>query len=92
MIAAVSAQGEAGIGQEAELADEGEAAGADPCVVPERLSAAFATAAASEDFRNFVTRDLVTPAYLNAADYQRVVDEERDIYARVVPKLPLESK
>ncbi|MGD9945415.1 MAG: tripartite tricarboxylate transporter substrate binding protein [Burkholderiaceae bacterium] len=63
-----------------------------PDDVMKRLSAAFATAVASEEFRNFVTRDLVTPAYLNAADYQRVVDEERDIYARVVPKLPLENK
>ncbi|MGE0806057.1 MAG: tripartite tricarboxylate transporter substrate binding protein [Burkholderiaceae bacterium] len=63
-----------------------------PDDVMKRLSAAFATAVASEEFRNFVTRDLVTPAYLNAADYQRVVDEERDIYARVVPKLSLENK
>lgn len=63
-----------------------------PDDVMKKLSAAFAAGVESEAFRNFVTRDLVAPAYLPPSEYQRVVDEERDIYARVVPKLALEAK
>ncbi|MEK7946630.1 tripartite tricarboxylate transporter substrate binding protein [Pigmentiphaga sp. YJ18] len=63
-----------------------------PDDVMKKLSTAFAAAVQSDSFRNFVTRDLVAPAYLPPAEYQRVVDEERDIYARVVPKLSLGAK
>ena len=37
----------------------------------------------------FVTQALVAPAFLPAADYQKVVDAERVIFVRVVPKLSL---
>ena len=42
-------------------------------------------------FRDFVVRDLTTPAFLPSAGYQKIVDDERAIYARIVPKLPLEK-
>jgi hypothetical protein len=35
---------------------------------------------------------LVAPAFLNANDYRLVVDAERAIYARVVPKLALDNR
>jgi len=34
----------------------------------------------------------VAPAFLNASEYQSVVDSERAIYARVVPKLALGNR
>ena len=57
-----------------------------------RLVSAIKVAVESEDFRKSVTNALSSPAFLGAADYQKVVDNERDIYARIVPKLSLGNK
>ena len=46
----------------------------------------------SDEFKSFVAVSLVAPAFLNANDYRQVVDAERAIYARVVPKLALENR
>lgn len=67
------------------------ARGTPPAVVA-RLNEALARAIESEEFKAFVASALVAPAYLPAADYQAVVDAERAIYARVVPKLDLGNK
>ena len=57
-----------------------------------RLNEAFQKAIESDEFKNFVAVALVAPAFLNASDYRAVVDSERAIYARVVPKLALENR
>jgi tripartite-type tricarboxylate transporter receptor subunit TctC len=65
--------------------------GTPPAVVA-TIDEAFAKAIESDEFKAFVSQALVAPAFLNAADYQNVVDAERAIYARVVPKLALGDK
>ena len=57
-----------------------------------RLNDAFQKAIESEEFKNFVAVALVAPAFLNASDYRLVVDSERAIYSRVVPKLALDNR
>jgi len=57
-----------------------------------RLNEAFQRAIESDEFKNFVAVALVAPAFLNASDYRAVVDSERAIYARVVPKLALDNR
>jgi tripartite-type tricarboxylate transporter receptor subunit TctC len=64
------------------------AKGTPPDVVA-KLDDALGKAVESEEFKVFVTQALVAPAYLPAAEYQKVVDAERAIFVRVVPKLPL---
>ena len=64
------------------------AKGTPPDVVA-KLDDALGKAVESEEFKAFVTQALVAPAYLPAADYQKVVDAERAIFMRVVPELPL---
>jgi len=56
------------------------------------LNAALGKAVQSDEFKAFVAQALVEPAFLPAAEYQKVVDAERAIYAKVVPKLALENK
>jgi tripartite-type tricarboxylate transporter receptor subunit TctC len=56
------------------------------------LNGALGKAVQSDEFKAFVAQALVEPAFLPAAEYQRVVDAERAIYAKVVPKLALENK
>lgn len=63
-----------------------------PAAVIATIDDAFAKAVESDEFRAFVSQALVAPAFLNAADYQGVVDAERAIYAKVVPKLALGDK
>jgi tripartite-type tricarboxylate transporter receptor subunit TctC len=67
------------------------AKGTPPAVVA-KLDEALGKAIESEEFKAFVASALVAPAYLPAAEYQAVVDAERAIYARVVPKLDLGNK
>lgn len=55
------------------------------------LDAALAKAIQSDDFKEFATRTLAVPAYLPAPEYQKVVDDERAVFVRVVPKLSLGS-
>jgi len=63
-----------------------------PTEVVQRLNEALQKAIESEEFKSFVAVSLVAPAFLNASDYQAVVDAERAIYARVVPKLALGNR
>jgi len=63
-----------------------------PAEVVLRLNDALQKAIESEEFKNFVAVSLVAPAFLNANDYRQVVDAERAIYARVVPKLALDNR
>lgn len=60
--------------------------------VVQRLNEALQKAIESEEFKNFVSVALVAPAFLHAGDYRAVVDAERAIYARVVPKLALDNR
>mgnify|MGYP001263590286 CR=1 FL=1 len=62
--------------------------GTPPDVVA-KLEAALAKAIESNDFKEFATRALAVPAYLPAPEYQKVVDAERAVFVRVVPKLSL---
>ena len=63
-----------------------------PADVVVRLNDALQKAIESEEFKSFVAVSLVAPAFLNANDYRAVVDSERAIYARVVPKLALDNR
>ena len=63
-----------------------------PAEVVQRLNDALQKAIESEEFKSFVAVSLVAPAFLNASDYRSVVDAERAIYARVVPKLALDNR
>jgi tripartite-type tricarboxylate transporter receptor subunit TctC len=56
------------------------------------LDSALGKAVQSDEFKAFVAQALVEPAFLPAAEYQKVVDAERAIYAKVVPKLALENR
>src|SRR6185369_14394689 len=64
------------------------AKGTPPDVVA-RLDEALGKAVESDDFKAFVTQALVAPAFLPASEYQQVVDAERAVFVRVVPKLQL---
>jgi tripartite-type tricarboxylate transporter receptor subunit TctC len=63
-----------------------------PAEVVQRLNEALQKAIESDEFKSFVAVSLVAPAFLNASDYRLVVDAERAIYARVVPKLALDNR
>ena len=63
-----------------------------PADVVQRLNEALQKAIESDEFKSFVAVSLVAPAFLNASDYRLVVDAERAIYARVVPKLALDNR
>lgn len=63
-----------------------------PADVIAKLESAIKVAVESEEFRKSVTSALSSPGYLDSSDYQRLVDQERDIYSRIVPKLPLANK
>jgi len=63
-----------------------------PADVVLRLNDALQKAIDSDEFKSFVAVSLVAPAFLNASDYHAVVDAERAIYARVVPKLALGNR
>jgi len=62
--------------------------GVPPDVVA-KLDVALAKAIQSDDFKEFAARALAVPAYLPGPEYQKVVDAERDVFVRVVPKLSL---
>ncbi len=63
-----------------------------PAGVVARIDEAFARAIASEDFRTFAARALATPGFLEAAQYRKVIDAERALYAKIVPALRLGDK
>lgn len=60
-----------------------------PRDVVAKIDDAFAQAIQSEDFKAFASQARVAPAFLPAAEYQKVVDAERAVFTRVVPKLSL---
>jgi len=60
-----------------------------PPDVVSKLDSALGKAIESDDFKEFVTKALVVPAFLPAGEYQKVVDAERAVFVRVVPKLSL---
>jgi tripartite-type tricarboxylate transporter receptor subunit TctC len=57
-----------------------------------RLDAILAKAAATDEFKAFATQAMSVPAFLDAADYRKLVDGERALYSRLVPKIKLENK
>ena len=63
-----------------------------PAAVVARIDEAISRAVASDEFRSFAAQVLATPAFLDAADYRRVVDAERAAYAKVVPAIELNKK
>jgi tripartite-type tricarboxylate transporter receptor subunit TctC len=62
-----------------------------PVPVLRRLEEAFAAAVQSEDFKSFAAKAQATPGFLNSAAYRAVVDNERKLYARLVPALKIEA-
>jgi tripartite-type tricarboxylate transporter receptor subunit TctC len=66
------------------------AKGTPPDIVA-KLDEALSKAVQSEDFKTFVSASLVAPAFLPASEYQQVVDAERAVFMRVVPKLSLRN-
>lgn len=64
-----------------------------PAPVIAQFNDAVAKAVASPEFQSFAAKALSSPAFLPASDYRKVVDNERALYARIVPKIKLtESK
>ena len=62
-----------------------------PAAVIARIGEAFAKAIESEEFKAFAATAMATPAFLNAAEYRKVVDGERTLYAKIVPTLKIEK-
>jgi len=60
-----------------------------PAAVLTRLETALAAAVQSEEFRAFAANAQATPGFLGAAAYRNVVDNERKLYARLVPSLDI---
>lgn len=63
-----------------------------PAAVVAKIDDAFSKAIESDEFKTFALQALVAPAFLPAAAYQKVVDAERSLYAKIVPKLSLGDK
>ncbi|MEI6384739.1 MAG: tripartite tricarboxylate transporter substrate binding protein [Betaproteobacteria bacterium] len=66
-------------------------AGITPSIVA-NINEAVAKAVNTEEFKAFASRALAAPAYLPADDYKKIVDGERALYARLVPKIKLIDK
>jgi tripartite-type tricarboxylate transporter receptor subunit TctC len=62
-----------------------------PPAVVRRLEEAFAAAVRSDEFKTFAAKARSTPGYLNSAAYRAVVENERKLYARLVPALKLKA-
>jgi len=62
-----------------------------PSDVIGKLESALKVAVESETFRKSVSAALSSAAYLGSDDYQKLVDQEREIYSGLVPKLSLGS-
>ncbi len=60
-----------------------------PASVLARLDGALSAAVQSEEFRAFAANAQATPGYLNAAAYRSIVDNERKLYAGLVPRLDI---
>jgi tripartite-type tricarboxylate transporter receptor subunit TctC len=60
-----------------------------PASVLARLEGALSAAVQTDEFRTFAANAQATPGFLNASDYRRVVDNERKLYAGLVPRLDI---
>ena len=57
-----------------------------------QINDAVAKAVASGEFQGFASKALATAAYLPAQEYRKIVDGERAMYARIVPRIKLADK
>ena len=56
------------------------------------MNEAVAKAVNTEEFKAFANRALAAPAFLPADEYKKIVDGERALYARLIPKIKLNEK
>jgi tripartite-type tricarboxylate transporter receptor subunit TctC len=62
-----------------------------PAAVVRRIEEALAAAVRSDEFKAFAAKARSTPGYLDSTAYRAVVENERKLYARLVPALKLKS-
>lgn len=60
-----------------------------PADVVAKIDEVFAKSVGSEEFRAFAAKAMTTAGFLNAAEYRKVVEAERSLYAKIVPALGL---
>jgi tripartite-type tricarboxylate transporter receptor subunit TctC len=63
-----------------------------PPTIMANMNEAIAKAVNTEEFKAFANRALAAPAFLPAEDYKKIVDGERSLYARLIPKIKLNDK
>jgi tripartite-type tricarboxylate transporter receptor subunit TctC len=63
-----------------------------PSTIIASMNEAVAKVVNTEEFKAFANRALAAPAFLPADDYKKIVDGERSIYARLIPKIKLSDK
>ena len=66
-------------------------AGIPPAIIA-NMNEAVAKAVNTEEFKAFANRALAAPAFLPADEYKKIVDAERALYARLIPKIKLNEK
>ena len=66
-------------------------AGIPPAIIA-NMNEAVAKAVNTEEFKAFANRALAAPAFLPADEYKKIVDGERALYARLIPKIKLNEK
>ena len=66
-------------------------AGISPAIIG-NMNEAVAKAVNTEEFKAFANRALAAPAFLPADEYKKIVDAERALYARLIPKIKLNEK
>ena len=63
-----------------------------PPAIMANMNEAVAKAVNTEEFKAFANRALAAPAFLPAEEYKKIVDGERSLYARLIPKIKLNEK
>ena len=63
-----------------------------PAPIVSRINDAVARVVGSEEFQGFATKALARAAYLPADEYVKVVEGERALYSRIVPRIKLGDK
>jgi tripartite-type tricarboxylate transporter receptor subunit TctC len=63
-----------------------------PPAIMANMNEAVAKAVNTEEFKAFANRALAAPAFLPAEEYKKIVDGERSLYARLIPKIRLNEK
>ena len=66
-------------------------AGIPPALIA-NMNEAVSKAVNTEEFKAFANRALAAPAFLPADEYKKIVDGERALYARLIPKIKLNEK